>query len=154
MYKALARENRRRTNSTTATFSMGHFAKRHFAVQSAIWTLLGLTVTANHTPNHTVPADNYTVPTENYTASADNYTVPTENHKKNYTAKLTGTRHKEGALPDGTVALMLICLIMVFISLLAISFHYCNFKKKEKYQKLVKEKMNELVEVDLYDSDN
>ena len=106
------------------------------------------------TENYTASADHYTVPTENYTASADNYTVPTENHKKNYTAKLTGTRHKEGALPDGTVALMLICLIMVFISLLAISFHYCNFKKKEKYQKLVKEKMNELVEVDLYDSDN
>ena len=133
MYKALTRENSRRTNSTTATFSMGHLAKRHFAVQSAIWTLLGLTVTANHVPNHTVP-------------TAAKY------ERNHTTAKLT--RHKEGALPDGTVALMLICFIMVFISLLAISFHYCNFKKKEKYQKLVKEKMNELVEVDLYDSDN
>ena len=55
-------------------------------------------------------------------------------------------------LEDGTVALVIICLILIFLTILAIAFHYCNFKGNEKYEKLERE--NELIEVNLYESDN
>jgi hypothetical protein len=61
-------------------------------------------------------------------------------------------RRTEEGLEDGTVALVIICLILIFLTILAIAFHYCNFKGNEKYEKLERE--NELVEVDLYESDN
>lgn len=54
-------------------------------------------------------------------------------------------------MDDGSVALVIICLILISLVICAISFHYCNFKAHEKYQKIEKE--NELVEVDLYESD-
>jgi len=61
-------------------------------------------------------------------------------------------RRTEEGLEDGTVALVIICLILIFLTILAIAFHYCNFKGNEKYEKLERE--NELVEVNLYESDN
>jgi len=67
-------------------------------------------------------------------------------------AKGTGnTTRAEGSMDDGSVALVIICLILISLVICAISFHYCNFKAHEKYQKIEKE--NELVEVDLYESD-
>ncbi len=72
-----------------------------------------------------------------------------QNHS-NGTSKVL--RHTEEGIDDGSVALVIICLILIFLTICAISFHYCNFKKKEKYTKLERE--NELVEVNLYESDN
>lgn len=54
-------------------------------------------------------------------------------------------------IDDGSVALVIIFLILIFLTICAISFHYCNFKGKERYEKLEKE--NELVEIDLFESD-
>ena len=70
---------------------------------------------------------------------------------KQFQAELPFMKPEEG-LEDGTIALVIICLILIFLTILAIAFHYCNFKGNEKYEKLERE--NELVEVDLYESDN
>ena len=60
-------------------------------------------------------------------------------------------RSQDEGVDDGSVALVIIFLILIFLTICAISFHYCNFKGKERYEKLEKE--NEMVEIDLFESD-
>lgn len=55
---------------------------------------------------------------------------------------------------EGAMALILISLTLICISICFIALHYCNFKARKKYNKLQKQNENELVEIDLYESDN
>lgn len=54
---------------------------------------------------------------------------------------------------EGAMALILISLTLIAISICFISLHYCNFKERSKYNKLQKQNEDELVEIDLYESD-
>lgn len=106
---------------------MGFFEKRSIAIQSSLWAVFRLIIVAK-----------------------------AQNHSNNATEDTTELRQKtpivERQLDNGSVALLIICLILISLTICAISFHYCNFKAKEKYKKLERE--SELVEVDLYESDN
>ena len=108
---------------------MGFFKKRSIALQGTFWSLLGLrnALAQNHS---------------NASGASTNREVP----EKDILPR------QEGELDDGSVALLIICLILIFLTICAISFHYCNFKANEKYEKLERE--NELVEIDLYESDS
>jgi len=55
---------------------------------------------------------------------------------------------------EGAMALILISLTLIGISICFIALHYCNFKERNKYNKLQKQNEEELVEIDLYESDN
>lgn len=129
MYKAFARENRRRKSSITAAISMGFLKKRSVALQGTLWSLLRLAqaIAQNHS---------------NASSASTNRKVP----EKDILPR------QEREMDDGSIALLIICLILIFLTICAISFHYCNFKANEKYEKLERE--NELVEVDLYESDS
>ena len=54
----------------------------------------------------------------------------------------------------GKEALIVLCLAITFLSIISIASHYCNFNRGTAYKKLTKEiKENELVDVDLYESE-
>ena len=108
---------------------MGLTKKRSIALQGAFWSLLRLrkALAQNHS---------------NASSASVNRKVPNK----------TILPRQEGELDDGSIALLIICLLLIFLTICAISFHYCNFKANEKYEKLERE--SELVEIDLYESDS
>ena len=72
----------------------------------------------------------------------------------------TNTLRKTGETGDvvdmegGKQALIVVCLSIVFLSIITIAAHYCDFHSKRAYQKLTKQrKENELVEINLYESE-
>lgn len=70
----------------------------------------------------------------------------------------TNTLRKIGETGDvsegGKQALIVVCLSIVFLSIITIAAHYCDFHSKRAYQKLTKQrKENELVEINLYESE-
>ena len=130
MYKASSRENGRRSSNLATTVSMGFFKERQVALQGTLWALFGLAL---------VPCDSDT--------SAPNTTTAVPQGP--WTTK-AATKAEE-QLDDGSVALVIICLMLIFLTICAISLHYCNFKNREKYDKLERE--NELVEIDLFESE-
>ena len=108
---------------------MGLFKKRSIALQGALWTLLRLVTDAGGQNSSSNGTEDITTGPRQSTAA-----------------------RVEGQLDGGSFALLIICLILISLTICAISFHYCNFKAKEKYDKL--ERDSELVEVDLYESDD
>ena len=61
---------------------------------------------------------------------------------------------EEEVSEGGKEALIVLCLAITFLSIISIASHYCNFHRSTAYKKLTKEiKENELVDVDLYESD-
>ena len=111
---------------------MGFFKKRSIALQGTLWSLLRLAqaIAQNHSN----------------ASSASSASTNREEPEKDILPR------QEREMDDGSIALLIICLILIFLTICAISFHYCNFKANEKYEKLERE--SELVEVDLYESDS
>ena len=132
MYKASSREDSRRSSNLATTVSMGFFKERQVTLQGTLWALFGLAF---------VSCDS--------NASAPITTTTTTAVPQGPWTTRSATEAED--LDDGSVALVIICLIMIFLTICAISLHYCNFKSREKYDKLERE--NELVEVDLFESE-
>lgn len=132
MYKASSREDGRRSSNLATTVSMGFFKERQVTLQGTLWALFGLAF---------VSCDS--------NASAPITTTTTTAVPQGPWTTRSATEAED--LDDGSVALVIICLIMIFLTICAISLHYCNFKSREKYDKLERE--NELVEVDLFESE-
>lgn len=103
---------------------MGLSSKRHYALQSSVWTFYGLVTicTANHTSTNT---------------------------SKGPELSRSGKELSE----SGKEALIIICFGLILITIISIFAHYCNFEVQtsKPYKKL--HKSSEMVDINLYESE-
>tara|TARA_B100001093_G_C26487460_1_gene867544 strand:+ start:109 stop:546 length:438 start_codon:yes stop_codon:yes gene_type:complete len=143
---------------------MGRTKIRHKPLQSAVRSLLRLTAfheavfaansTGNTTAQNITTAHNTT--TQNQTINiverreVEGNGAAQQPFRNNVTAVMTQGIER-GLSDGGKEALILLCLGVVFISIITIAAHYCGFRDKQEYKQLVRE--NELVEIDVYEDD-
>ena len=136
---------------------MGLSSKRHYALQSSVWTFYGLVTIclANHTIYNTSNAlelsnANHTI----YNTSKDSE-LTSENQTIENTSKGPKLSRSAKELSEhGKEALIVICFGLIIITIISIFAHYCNFEVKQRklYKKL--HKSTEMVDVNLYESED